>query len=385
MNLEKARISLTEMQDISTRINAVGEKVLQFNQTVEDLSRRSENVNQFATLIKEVSDQTNLLALNAAIEAARAGEQGRGFAVVADEVRKLAERVNKATKDITENVTSMLNQVRNTRAENVIISTDIQHTREVIGRSATQFQTMVGDFDSTCEELVRISFAMADLSATNNQVHQNVKQIHDLSFIVSGRMEESSQNTTTLSISTEGIQELVSRFNIGVGSFDAVVQKIRTFRNKLQEALEEMTKQGQNMFDTHYKPYGNDQPQRYLISWGEEYTRRCLPLMEEAFKSIPACAYAVGVNADGYLSSHNAQFSKPLTGDSTVDLVGNRCNRKFNNPGELRAAKNTEPMLIRTYLRDTGEILCDIAMPIQINGRFWGNVRVGMPADTLTS
>jgi methyl-accepting chemotaxis protein len=384
-NLEKARISLTEMQDISTRINAVGEKVLQFNLTVEDLSRRSESVNQFAALIKDVSDQTNLLALNAAIEAARAGEQGRGFAVVADEVRKLAERVNKATKEITENVTAMLIQVHNTRAENDVICTDIQHTREVVGRSAEQFQNMVGDFDSTCEQLVHISFSMAQLTSTNSQVHQKVTQIHDLSIKVSDSMEESSHSTTELSNSTEGIQELVSRFNIGEGTFEAVIKTVRMFRNKLQDALAEMAQSGQDIFDTHYQPFGNHKPPKYRVSWGEEYTRRCMPLLEEAFQSIPGCAYAVGVNTDGYLTLHNAQFSKPLTGNEAIDLVGNRCNRKFDNPGELRAAKNNTAMLIRTYLRDTGELLCDIAMPIQINGRLWGNVRVGLPAEKLVS
>jgi methyl-accepting chemotaxis protein len=383
VNLSNARTSLGEMQDITHRINNVEEKILHFNHTVEDLSRRSESVNQFAALIKEVSDQTNLLALNAAIEAARAGEAGRGFAVVADEVRKLAERVNTATGEISENVTAMLAQVRNTRTENDVITADIQHTRDVIERSAKQFQIMVGDFDHTAEQLVQISSSMEHLSSTNSEVHDNVDMIHDLSVKVNGHMRESSECTTALTLSTELIQELVSRFNIGVGTFDAVVQNTRTFRNKLQSTLEEIFRSGVNVFDTNYQAFGNNKPQKYHVSWGEEFTKRCQSQLDETCKSIQGCAYAVAVNTDGYLSSHNIQFSKPLTGNEAVDLTGNRCNRKFENPGELRAARNSEPMLLRTYLRDTGEILCDIAMPIMINGRLWGNVRVGLPAETL--
>ncbi|MDD5248242.1 MAG: methyl-accepting chemotaxis protein [Rhodocyclaceae bacterium] len=383
INLENARVSLHEMQDISARINTVGEKVLRFNHTVEDLSRRSESVNQFASLIREVADQTNLLALNAAIEAARAGEAGRGFAVVADEVRKLAERVNTATAEITGNVAAMLTQVRNTRAENDEINVDVQHTRAVVGRSAGQFQVMVGDFERTGEQLLHIAAAMEELSATNSQVHDNVNRIHELSGEVAKHMVESEQRTSALSESTESVQELISRFTIGRGAFDAVVSRTRQFRDQIQGALAEMAKGGSDIFDKRYQPFGNNKPQKYRVAWGEEFARRCQPLLENCFNSIAGCAYAVGVNTDGYLSCHNLKFSKPLTGNEAADLVGNRCNRKFENSGELRAARNTQPMLLRTYLRDTGEILCDIAMPIQIDGRLWGNVRVGITADSL--
>lgn len=385
VNLKQARISLSEMQDITEKINSVGEKILRFNHTVEDLWHRSESVNQFATLIRKVADQTNLLALNAAIEAARAGEAGRGFAVVADEVRKLAESVNKAASEISSNVAAMLSQVKNTRTENDEINEDVQHTREVVGRSSGQFQVMVGDFERTGEQLLQIAAAMEQLSATNAQINENVGSIHELSARVSAHMVDSSKRTAVLSQSTEGIQELVSRFNIGVGTFEEIVGKTRLFRDKLKNVLGEMAHSGQDIFDKSYIPFGKNKPQKYRVSWGEEYSRRCQTLLEEALRSIPNCAYAVGVNTDGYLSSHNLKFSKPLTGDDAIDIVGNRCNRKFENPGELRAAKNTKAVLLRTYRRDTGEVLCDIAMPIEIEGRLWGNVRIGITAESLIS
>ena len=382
-NLDGARVSLREMQDISSKINQVGEKVLRFNQTVDDLSQRSASINQIAALIRDVADQTNLLALNAAIEAARAGEAGRGFAVVADEVRKLAERVTSASAEITGNITKMLSLVGNTRAENEEINSDVQQTREVVGRSAAHFEQMVIDFERTGEQLLHIASAMEELSATNTQVHDNVSQIHTLSSAVAGHMADSEARTNGLAAATEGVQELVSRFKIGRGAFDLAVEKCRAMRDSVQLNLEEMHRTGIDVFDRNYQPFGNCSPPKFKVAWGDEYTRRCQQFLETCLNEVPGCAYAVAVNTDGYLSAHNLKFSKPLTGDNSVDLAGNRCNRKFENPGELRAAKNTLPMLARTYVRDTGELLCDLAMPIHVAGRHWGNIRVGCVSSAL--
>ena len=382
-NLEIARASLGEMQDIAEKINAVSEKVVRFNATVDDLSKRSESVKQIASLIREIADQTNLLALNAAIEAARAGEAGRGFAVVADEVRKLAERVNTAAVEITGNIDGMIGRVMNTRAENEIINGDVLQAREVVGRSAKQFEFMVGEFESTGEQLLQIAAAMEELSATNGQVHENVTAIHDLSGTVAQNMQESEQCSLKLARATESVQELVSRFKIGTGEFDHAVGQARTFRDRVQAQLEEMKNGRFDVFDRRYQPIPDTFPPKFKISWGDEYGRRCQQLLEDCVAGIPGCAFAVAVNTDGYLSAHNLKYSKPMTGNKDVDLVGNRTCRKFESVAELRAARNTEPMLLQTYLRDTGEILCDIAMPIMVGGRHWGNVRVGVPAEAL--
>ena len=99
------------MAQIASNLHNVSEKTQQTAHSVENLHERAGQIGGIVMLIKEIADQTNLLALNAAIEAARAGEQGRGFAVVADEVRKLAERTSRATSEISTLVASIQDEI----------------------------------------------------------------------------------------------------------------------------------------------------------------------------------------------------------------------------------------------------------------------------------
>ena len=382
-NLDKAQVSLGELLDIVRKVQSVSQKLSTFNGTVQQLSERSDSIRKIASLIKEIADQTNLLALNAAIEAARAGEAGRGFAVVADEVRGLADRVNQATQEISLNVDGMITLVKDTQRENQGINADMGTTRAVVERSSEQFRDMVETFGRTNSQLLQITSAMDELGLTNAQVHDSVTQIHDLSGDVSRHMDESSKSTGSLAKATESVQELVSRFKIGRGTFDNNVDAARRFRDTLQARLEDMERRGVNVFDRNYQAIPGTDPQKYRVSYDETYVRECQQSMDAALAEIRGGIYAVGVDINGYLTAHNARFSRPLTGDYQTDLVGNRTRRKFEAPTELRAARNTAPMLLQTYIRDTGELLCDIALPIHVKGQLWGNVRVGCDSAVL--
>ena len=383
VNLGKAKISLSEMLDVVVKVQSVSDKLARFNDTVGNLSQRSDSIRTIAALIREIADQTNLLALNAAIEAARAGEMGRGFAVVADEVRKLAERVNVATLEITQNITGMISLVRETQIENEVINIDIRQTREVVERSSDQFRQMVGDFEGTSDQLIQIASAMEQLTATNGQVHENMHLVHTLSSEVASNMAGSEKSTEGLSKATESVQELVSSFKIGRGAFDYNVDFVRKFRDEVQAKLEEMRKRGVNVMDRNYQPIAKTNPPKFKVAYDEDYIRECQGLLDGALANIKGGVYAVAVDINGYLTAHNSKFSQPLTGDPQKDLVGNRTCRKFESPTEIRAARNTAALLLQTYIRDTGELMCDIAMPIHVGGIHWGNVRVGCQTNVL--
>ena len=159
------------------RIAKIATVVEQASQTVRTLGQETENVSKIVLVIKEVADQTNLLALNAAIEAARAGEQGRGFAVVADEVRKLAERTTQSTQEITTMISSMQSSARDAVTciedavanvnEGVILTKRVGESVSRLGASSHEVK----------EVIIDVSSALREQNAASNEIARNVEQI----------------------------------------------------------------------------------------------------------------------------------------------------------------------------------------------------------------
>ncbi|MCX7173088.1 MAG: methyl-accepting chemotaxis protein [Proteobacteria bacterium] len=382
-NLVIANDSLDEMRNVVTKVQLVNQKMLKFNETVGGLAQRSDSVGKIAALIKDIAGQTNLLALNAAIEAARAGEQGRGFAVVADEVRKLSERVHLATQEINDNISGMSLLVKDTLAENELIKTDINQTVVVVERSSDEFQKMVTGFERTKDQLNQIASAMEELTATNSQMHDAVTLVHEISAEVSSSMQTSEKSAVTLATATEGVQELVSRFKIGDGAFDFNVEQAHYFRDSVVEKLGDLSKSGVDIWDQNYKPIPRTNPQKYDVSYVKAFEQHLQPILEKYLSVLKGGAYTLIIDNKGYAAIHNTKVSKPLTGDYNADLVGNRTRRVWDDPTGQRGAKNTQPLLLQTYARDTGEILSELNMPILIGGRYWGNIRVGCDSNVL--
>lgn len=180
------------------RIAKIATVVEQASQTVRTVGQESENVSKIVLVIKEVADQTNLLALNAAIEAARAGEQGRGFAVVADEVRRLAERTTQSTQEITTMISSMQSSARDAVTciedavanvnEGVILTKRVGESVSQLGASSHEVKGVIID----------VSSALREQNAASNEIARNVEQIAQTSERNSGAVGAVAKAATEL-------------------------------------------------------------------------------------------------------------------------------------------------------------------------------------------
>ncbi|MCK6413869.1 MAG: methyl-accepting chemotaxis protein [Azonexus sp.] len=382
-NLELAQRSLNQMETVASTMRSTNQHIEHFSSTVGELHASSMKINEIVSLINDISDQTNLLALNAAIEAARAGEAGRGFAVVADEVRKLAEKVKTATQVIGQNTQSMINLVADTSSKTQVIVGEVTRANEYVETSASDLTTMVGEFQQTAGQLTTIADAIQHLRESNQSIHREVEEIRDHSQEISGRMKQCIDSSRTLRTSTEDLQCTLADFRTGNSKFDTLHDGCIAFRDRVAIVLQSLHARGVNVFDQAYREIPGSNPRRHTTCYDSQCDKELTRIFDEMLTTMSGLTYALAVDNKGYAPAHNSVFSNPPSGDPAVDLVKCRHKRIFNDPVGLKLAQNQKSSLFQTYVRDTGEILNDLSMPIVIDGRHWGAVRIGFKTDML--
>jgi methyl-accepting chemotaxis protein len=193
---------------------AIAQTVQQTASTIAELGRSSAQIGEIVAVINGIADQTNLLALNAAIEAARAGEQGRGFAVVADEVRKLAERTSQATKDIADRIGGIQTAAAGAVEAVKQGSTEVENG-VVLAREASAALDMIVQASTGAMDMVqRIAAATEEQSAASEQVTQNMENISSITQRAAAASDQIKASAAELAKLSIGLKEVVAFFKV---------------------------------------------------------------------------------------------------------------------------------------------------------------------------
>jgi methyl-accepting chemotaxis protein len=202
---------IMETVDVMKRIN---ERVKESARIIKSLGTRSDQIGEVVGLINDVADQTNLLALNAAIEAARAGEHGRGFAVVADEVRKLAERTTEATKEIGDTIAAMQTETKNAVSSMEDGVKDVEVGSVEAEKSGDALSDILKQINAATVEINQIAVASEQQTATTNEIANNIQQISEVMHDTSKRIQDNASAASQLAGLSKDLQKLVGQFTV---------------------------------------------------------------------------------------------------------------------------------------------------------------------------
>jgi len=209
-----AEKGLTELHQTIGLISKLSNQVQETNSTILQVKTHSQSINTVLEVIRGIADQTNLLALNAAIEAARAGEQGRGFAVVADEVRHLAQRTQQSTVDIRSMIETLQQSTEQASADMQQSLQQAQQGAENINSTGHLLEAVLEGIVSINDKTTQIASAAEEQSTVAEEINQNIIRISDVSVQTSAGAEQTAATARELARLAGSLQDMVARFRL---------------------------------------------------------------------------------------------------------------------------------------------------------------------------
>ena len=376
---------ILQIEQCSPVVKKLDAGVKEGSRRIESLAAKASEIQNITDVINSIAEQTNLLALNAAIEAARAGDQGRGFAVVADEVRALAARTAQATQQIDSTLKVIGEESQLATSLMSEISIQSEEVVATVSTIAESFENINGLITESSTAASEISKVLSEQDQATSDISNAIVNIRDFLMTKSTTTKAVSIQATDLSAGAESIFVHLKGFKTD-SLIDLMCQQAQQASEQIAIAFSQAIAKNQisehALFNFTYQQISNTNPQKFSSAF-DTFTDTVLPAIQEPLlNQFADMIYAGAVDINGYFPTHNKKFSQPLTGDYASDVNNNRTKRIFDDPTGIRCGKHTQPFLLQTYKRDTGEVMHDVSAPIIVNGKHWGGFRIGFKAQT---
>ncbi|MGH8809898.1 MAG: methyl-accepting chemotaxis protein [Noviherbaspirillum sp.] len=370
-------------QAIEEVTKASSESVRRARKTVEQLGQgviavtgNLADVAEAANEITQIALQTRLVAFNASVEAKRAGEAGRGFGVVAEAVKDLAAKVEESSKQIMSTVTQLEARIK-------LLADDIQ-SKESSQNSASKN----GTFDAAVSEVER---GVDDIAVAAQQNLSGCAGVLDsvrgLSKQVAGTataLQHARKKTEGFLSLSEALIEMAAESGIRTEDSPFIEAALDAAR-QIIERFEQAVRNGQismdDLFDENHQLIAGSNPEQYMTRF-TQFTDQVLPdILEKTLTWSPKVAFGVAIDRKGYIPTHNRKYSKQPGADPVWNQANCRNRRFFNGRTEKAAVESKSRFLLQTYRRDMGGgnhvVMKDLSVPIDVNGRRWGALRIG--------
>ena len=367
------------------QVATLADAVERIEQRLDGIGQSLKGVAGISGAIDAIARQTNLLALNATIEAARAGASGRGFAVVASEVKALAGQTREATLKIGSTVTTLSGGISSLIEEATSAVAGSKATRAGAHDIEEAF-SRVGD---SIARLTEVSSGIAT-SARDNLAQCNtvITELDTLDRDVGSSAQSLKSTNAQMSEVLEQIAALIIEVGTaGIETDDTpYVEASHAFAREVTAAFEAAVARGDiaadDFFDDKYREIPGSDPQQYLTRFTEACDRLLPALLEKHFAALPHTQFAIAIDRNGYIPSHNLKYSKPQGSDPVWNAANCR-NRTMvavrrAQQGALSRDRRT---LVSTHRRDLGAgryvMVKNASAAIFIGKRFWGYTAIG--------
>lgn len=211
---QQTKVGVIQIKEAKKGMDNIIASTQATGQIINSLANKTDQIGEIAQVIDDIADQTNLLALNAAIEAARAGEQGRGFAVVADEVRKLAERTTKATKEIAETIKAIQREAKEADSSMEAAGRVVTNGIELNNKVEEALVHIDESVQKVAFEIDQVAAASEQQSTTSEEISKNIESISSVTNETTTGIHQIARAAEDLNRLTVTLQDLVSRFKI---------------------------------------------------------------------------------------------------------------------------------------------------------------------------